>query len=81
MDDEAAKKAAELFRRIHGEVSDDLDEEMELELDDDRIADTIEGVLDHPAAETEERKLLFRASCSGCSASSSSFRTGSRTRS
>jgi len=30
MDDEAAKKAAVIFRRIHGEVADDLDEELEL---------------------------------------------------
>jgi polyphosphate kinase len=60
MDDEAAKKAADIFRRIHGEVADDLDEEMELELDDDRVADTIEGVLAHPAAESEGRKVYFR---------------------
>ena len=60
MDEETAKKAAALFRRIHGEVADDLDEELELELDDDRIADTIEGVLDNPAADSEARKFYFR---------------------
>ena len=60
MDSEAAKKAAEIFRRIHGEVMDDLDEELELELDDDRVADTIEGVIDNPAADSERRKLYFR---------------------
>jgi polyphosphate kinase 2 len=58
--DEAAKKAAELFRRIHGEVADDLDEELELELDDDRVADTIEGVVDNPTADSEARKFYFR---------------------
>jgi polyphosphate kinase 2 len=60
MDDEAARKAAEIFRRIQGEVSDDLDEELELELDDDRIADTIEGIIDNPAVESEGRKFYFR---------------------
>ena len=38
MDDESKRKAAAIFKRIHAEVADDLDEEMELELDDDRIA-------------------------------------------
>jgi polyphosphate kinase len=33
---------------------------MELELDDDRVADTIAGVLEHPDAETKGRKLHFR---------------------
>jgi polyphosphate kinase 2 len=59
MDQEAAKKAKELYRRIHGEVADDLDEELELELDDDRVAGTIEGVLDSPAAESEARRFYF----------------------
>ncbi len=60
MDDEAAKKAAEIYKRIHREVSDDLDEELELELDDDRVADTIDGVVNHPTAESEGRKFYFR---------------------
>ncbi len=37
-DDELAKEAA-LYKRIHREVSDDLDEEMELELDDERVGE------------------------------------------
>jgi polyphosphate kinase len=59
MDDETAKKSAALYKRIRGEVADDLDEELEQEFDDDRIADTIEGALEHPAVETEGRKFYF----------------------
>ena len=58
--DEAARKAAEIYKRIRSDVSDDLDEEMELELDDDRVAETIDGVIDQPAAESDERKFYFK---------------------
>jgi polyphosphate kinase 2 len=58
--DEDSKKAAALYKRIHREVSDDLDEEMELELDDDRVAGSIDDVIDHPAAATEGRKFYFK---------------------
>ena len=59
MDKEAKRKAAAIFKRIHAEVADDLDEEMELELDDDRIADTIEGVLDRPIDNNDDRRFYF----------------------
>ena len=60
MDKEAKRKAAAIFKRIHAEVADDLDEEMELELDDDRVADTIEGVLDRPIDDNDDRRFYFR---------------------
>jgi len=60
MDKEAKRKAAAIYKRIHDEVADDLDEEMELELDDDRVADTFEGVFDHPADDTDDRRFYFR---------------------
>ncbi len=53
------KRAAAMFRRIQNEVTDDLDEELELELDDDRVADTIDGVIDNPVA-NESRKFYFK---------------------
>jgi polyphosphate kinase len=58
--DDDSKKAAALYKRIHREVSDDLDEEMELELDDDRVAGSIDDVIDHPAAATEGRRFYFK---------------------
>jgi polyphosphate kinase 2 len=60
MDDEAKRKAAAIYKRIHAEVADDLDEEMELELDDDRVADTIDGVLDRPVEDNDDRRFYFR---------------------
>jgi polyphosphate kinase 2 len=55
-----SKKAAALYKRIHREVSDDLDEEMELELDDDRVGGSIDDVIDHPAAASEGRRFYFK---------------------
>jgi polyphosphate kinase 2 (PPK2 family) len=60
MSDDEKKRVAALFRRVQGEMADDLDEELELELDDDRVADTIDGVIDHPSAASEGRKFYFR---------------------
>ena len=48
-----------LYRRIHGEMADSLDEEMELEIDDGRLAALLDDVADHPDQETIERKFYF----------------------
>ena len=60
MSEDEKKRIAALFRRVHGEVTDDLDEELELELDDDRVADTIDGVVDNPPPRSEGRKFYFK---------------------
>ena len=49
-----------LYRRIHGELVDSLDEEMEMEIDDDRLAALLDDMADHPERETIERGLYFR---------------------
>ncbi len=59
MSDDEARKVAALIRRVRGEISDDLDEEMELELDDEGAASTREGMLDHPSQSHESRKFYF----------------------
>jgi polyphosphate kinase len=59
MSDDEKKRIEDLIRRIHGDMTDDLDEELELELDDDRFADTIDGIVDHAAAQ-EGRKFYFK---------------------
>ena len=48
-----------LSRRIHGELVDSLDEEMEMEIDDERLAALLDDVVDHPDHETLERKFYF----------------------
>ena len=60
MGDDESKKVAALYRRIHGEIADDLDEELELELDDDRGGQSLDDVIEHPAAATEARKFYFK---------------------
>jgi polyphosphate kinase 2 len=49
-----------LFRRVHGEIVDDLDEEMELEIDDEHIAHIMDDLVDHPEYETLERRFYFK---------------------
>ena len=51
----------ELVRRIHRDLADSYDEELELELDD-RTLDQVTGhaSADHAAADKEERRLYFR---------------------
>ena len=49
-----------LYRRIHGEMVDSLDEELELEIDDVRLEELLADVEDHPATDTLGRQLYFR---------------------
>jgi polyphosphate kinase 2 len=52
--------SSNLFKRIHGEIVDDLDEEIELEIDDDRIAAMTGDAADHPEHATLERRYYFK---------------------
>ena len=49
-----------LLRRIHGELIDSLDEEMELEIDDERLASLLADLANHPEQETIGRQFYFR---------------------
>src|SRR5580658_2817696 len=60
MDNDRLEKSTTLFKRIHGEIVDDLDEEMELEIDDERVAEMMDDVADHPELETLDRKFYFK---------------------
>jgi len=59
MDEEKPSKSSALLKRVHGEIVDDLDEEMELEIDDERIAGMVTDVAHHPEVETLDRKFYF----------------------
>jgi polyphosphate kinase 2 len=52
--------SSSLYRRIHGELVDDLDEEMELEIDDDRLASLLSDLGEQPERETLGRRFYFR---------------------
>jgi hypothetical protein len=58
-----------LADRVHDEMVDSVDEELELEIDDDRLARLLDHVTDDPEQETIDRSCTSR-SCCGSSASS-----------
>ena len=59
--DKDAKAAnASLYRRIRNETIDDIDEELELEMDDEAIADIISAEQGHPTEGALDRKFYFR---------------------
>jgi polyphosphate kinase 2 len=48
-----------LAERVRAEVTDSFDEELELELDDDRLAGLLEGLTEHPEPEGLDRRRYF----------------------
>jgi polyphosphate kinase 2 len=49
-----------LFRRVHGEMLDSFDEELEMEIDDDRLTDLLTDISGHPDQETIDRRVYFK---------------------
>ena len=60
MTDEENKAMSALYRRVHGEITDDLDEEMELEIDDERVGKSLDDAVEHPPEETAGRRFYFK---------------------
>jgi polyphosphate kinase 2 (PPK2 family) len=52
--------ASSLHRRIHGELVDSFDEELEMEIDDDRLAKLPADIADHPDQKTIDRRFYFQ---------------------
>jgi polyphosphate kinase 2 len=52
--------AGSLQDRIHDELVDSVDEELEMEIDDDRLARLLDHVTDSPQEETIDRSLYFK---------------------
>ena len=51
---------ADMARRIHEEIADSFDEELEMELDDDRLAKLLDNMSENPENETIDRHLYFK---------------------
>jgi polyphosphate kinase 2 len=49
-----------LFRRVHGEMIDSFDEELEMEIDDERLERLLEDLAEHPEEQALDRKLYFK---------------------
>jgi polyphosphate kinase len=47
-------------QRINGEMLDSFDEELEMEIDDHRLAELLADMSEHPPAETIDRRIYFK---------------------
>jgi polyphosphate kinase 2 len=60
MSKDNAKPSSALYKRIHGEIADDIDEELELEIDDAQMAEIEDDVLDIAQRDTLDRRFYFK---------------------
>jgi polyphosphate kinase 2 len=60
MNDRSPEDASALYRRVHGEMLDSFDEELEMEIDDERLAKMLEANAEQPGPEGIERKRYFK---------------------
>jgi polyphosphate kinase 2 len=60
MSDDRTADTEALFRRVHGELIDSFDEELEMEIDDDRLSRLLADGSAHPGAEAISRQSYFR---------------------
>ncbi len=67
-------KAQDFDARVRADLIDSMDEEVEMEIDDDRLDKLIDAITEQPETATSSAPATSR-SCSGCSASSSGCRT------
>ena len=51
--------AERLFRRVHSEMIDSFDEELEMEIDDDRLAKLLADISEHPDQQSTDRQQYF----------------------
>jgi hypothetical protein len=61
-------KTSDLARQIDAEIADSFDEELEMEIDDERLAKGLERLAEKAEPEGLDRTLYFR-NCSACSGS------------
>jgi polyphosphate kinase len=58
--DTHSKGAAARHERIHDEMIDTVDEEIEMEIDDDRLADLLDHITDQPHPDALDRRTYFK---------------------
>src|SRR5215471_5436644 len=54
------KDAKVLHDRVHAEMADSFDEELELEVDDDRLEKLLADLAEHPDRESIDRRVYFK---------------------
>jgi polyphosphate kinase 2 len=53
------KRQRDLNRRVDAEIADSFDEELEMEIDDERLARVLHGLSENPEAEAQARHVYF----------------------
>src|SRR5688572_33478581 len=49
-----------IVQRVQGELMDSFDEELEMEIDDERLANLLDDIADHPGQATINRSKYFK---------------------
>ena len=75
MSAEKASPISTFQKRVNAEIQDNLDEDIELELEDDELADLLSETEHFRCTTACRGRSISRSSCA-CSASSSNSRTG-----
>src|SRR5499427_7358328 len=57
---ERATRGAPLDQRVRDEMADSFDEELEMEIDDDRLDQLLADAAEHPEQETLDRRIYFK---------------------
>src|SRR5262252_6197664 len=57
---ERATRGAPLDQRVRDEMADSFDEELEMEIDDDRLDQLLADLAEHPERETIDRRFYFK---------------------
>jgi len=60
MSNDATKGNGGIASRIDAEIVDSFDEELEMEIDDERLAKLLDGMAEHPEPETADRHFYFK---------------------
>jgi polyphosphate kinase 2 len=60
MNEERLSDADALFRRVHGEIIDSFDEELEMEIDDDRLSRFLADPSGRPGRQSIDRPVYFK---------------------
>jgi polyphosphate kinase 2 len=59
MSDQSNAGAGGIRDRVHDEMLDSFDEELEMEIDDDRLTKALDQIVDHPDQDTLDRSFYF----------------------
>ena len=59
MSADGSSESTALWKHVHGEMVDSLDEELEMEIDDERLQNVLADITGYPEHETIDRRLYF----------------------